>query len=800
MRQSVLSVFSCGVWLAACSGGSDAPPTTPAPKPVASVTVTADRTRLLETESITLQAVARDAAGTTLTDRPITWSSSDNTVASVTSGGVVTAVRAGTVGVSGSAEGKSGTVSLTVVPIPAAAVAVTAQRTTIFTFDTVRVTAVVNDSLGRPLSGRAVTWSVSDVTRAGVSPTGVFTSNAPGAVTVIATAEGKTGTATISIVPRRVATVSINAPVNVVQVDSSTQLIATSRDSSGFILSVLQGPPVTWQLSDSTLARVSSAGRLTGVLPGTLVVRAVVDGIGGTAPFTVRAPTLEREYHGISGHFTGVVSDNYPERATWGWGYSFYSTIAPVKPNRDDWTQLGWGNFMQANNVEDENNVEHFRPPGVCPPQAPPFDLFQSNEGGVGSWGDMRFPTVLPKYSIGATADCYISFNGGPGYAPGGIPLASNAIYFAQISNRLLISADRLNFVNPSGPTLFGYGWIALPLISANKSPFNIPTGSNSWTLFMNTTNFKGPVGFFTPAFWTSPDAIGGTSAGYGLDRRAAIYSLLTLEIGFTPNFSATDGGTEYRRIPRMTFSADASRRAGLLQDYTVYSKDAVWNGVSTWLNASGSPLTQFNAVGRRVMQMTTDPGGVSMLDGGQPIDFNGMVSTVAFPVAGGGNAWGLQWGAQAEAGVIPEYYKKVNGRWTAIPASQVPRRTWLSDQAFPQLPRGTVTPLNTTASSPWTQSKWAAGPFTASLGDGSTVQFVWYRFVDQPAIARLNLSDAERTRLQAWAESVHSQGLFGFTIAAPGAGTLTTIDPGHIVTPPAGLSVGYVPIAIGQN
>lgn len=796
MRLSLLLMCACGVWLTACGGGSESTPTTPAPKPVATVTVTADRTRLLETESATLQAIARDASGAPLTDRSIAWTSTDAAIATVTASGVVTAVHAGTVSVSASAESKSGSIALTIVPIPAAAIVVGATRSTIFTNDTLRVVATVNDSVGRALVGRTVAWSVSDATVASVSPIGLVTTVAPGTVTVSATTEGKVGSFAITVVPRRVSTVSINAPSNTLVVDSSVQLSATARDSSG---AALAGRNVTWQVVDTSLARITIAGRLTGALPGTTIVRALVDGIAGNASFVVRAPTLEREFHGMSGHFTGFVSDNFPQRATWGWGYSFYSTIAPVKPGRDDWTQLGWGNFMQANNVEDENNVEHFRPASVCPPQAP-FDLFQSNEGGVGTWGDIRFPTTMPKYTIGATADCYLSFNGGPAYAPGGAALASNALYFAQLSNRLLISADRLNFVNPSGPTLFGYGWLALPLISPNKSPYNIPTGSNSWTLFMNTTNFKGPVGFFTPAFWTAVDAIGGTSAGYGLDRRSAIYSLLTLEIGFTPNFSAVDGGTEYRRIPRMTFATDGSRRAGLLQDYTVYSKDALWNGVSSWLAGGGSPVTQFNTAGLRGMPMQADPGGVSMLDGGPPIDFNGMVSTIAFTAAGGANAWGLQWGTQAESGVIPEYYKKVNGRWTAIPASQVPRRTWLSDQAFPQLPRGTVTPLNTSSTSPWTQTNWAAGPFVTSLSDGSTVQYVWYRFVDQPAIARLNLSAAERARLQAWAESVHAQGISAITVAPPTAGTLATIDPGHVVTPPPGLTVGYVPIAIGQN
>jgi hypothetical protein len=41
---------------------------------------------------------------------------------------------------------------------------------------------------------------------------------------------------------------------------------------------------------------------------------------------------------------------------------------------------------------------------------------------------------------------------------------------------------------------------------------------------------------------------------------------------------------------------------------------------------------------------------------------------------------------------------------------------------------------------SPWHKPGPAAGPFKADLGDGSTVTYYWYRFIDQPAIIQANL------------------------------------------------------------
>ena len=97
------------------------------------------------------------------------------------------------------------------------------------------------------------------------------------------------------------------------------------------------------------------------------------------------------------------------------------------------------------------------------------------------------------------------------------------------------------------------------------------------------------------------------------------------------------------------------------------------------------------------------------------------------------------------------------------------------------------------------TSARWAAGPFTTTLNNGSVVDYVWYRFIDQPAIMNLGLSAADRTKLQTWAESVHAQGV-SLTIAPPSSGQLASFDPGILVTPPAGLTRGYVPLAIGQR
>jgi hypothetical protein len=158
----------------------------------------------------------------------------------------------------------------------------------------------------------------------------------------------------------------------------------------------------------------------------------------------------------------------------------------------------------------------------------------------------------------------------------------------------------------------------------------------------------------------------------------------------------------------------------------------------------------------------------------------------------------GMQWSGELEAGVIPEYYRLEGSAWRPVPASQTPRETFLMNQSFAPLQRGSYPDLNTSSGVPWDEARWEAGPFTVTLQDGSMVDYVWYRFVDQPAIARLGLDADARARLQAFAEALHaSAATDGLTIPPPSSGTLVRIDDAQLVIPPPGLERGYVPIVI---
>lgn len=98
-----------------CDDGSNVGPATP----VATVSVTPSTSTLAPGGTVQLQAVTKDAAGTTLTDRKIVWSSSDNAIATVSAAGLVTGVADGTATITATSEGQSGSAVVTVATPPA---------------------------------------------------------------------------------------------------------------------------------------------------------------------------------------------------------------------------------------------------------------------------------------------------------------------------------------------------------------------------------------------------------------------------------------------------------------------------------------------------------------------------------------------------------------------------------------------------------------------------------------------------------------------------------------------------------
>jgi trimeric autotransporter adhesin len=140
--------------------------------------------------------------GATVTGVPVTWSTDQPSIASVTQSGVVTGMAPGTATITATAGGKSGSATITVALAPVATVTVSPSTLTLRDRDSQRtgtLTATTRDALGNILTGRVVTWTSSNTNVATVDQNGVVTAQNRGNATITATSEGKTGTAAVVV-------------------------------------------------------------------------------------------------------------------------------------------------------------------------------------------------------------------------------------------------------------------------------------------------------------------------------------------------------------------------------------------------------------------------------------------------------------------------------------------------------------------------------------------------------------------------------------------------------------------------
>jgi uncharacterized protein YjdB len=255
------------------------------PVAVASVSVTAPDSNLVEGTATQATVVARDAANNILplTGRAIVWTSSATGVATVSASGLIDAVAAGsaTIGVTVDGVGPA-TFLLTVTPVPVASVSVSAPDSSLTTGTTTQATVVARDAANNILSlaGRAVVWTSSATGVATVSASGLIDAVAAGSATIGATVDG-VGPATflLTVTPVAVASVTVTAPDSNLVEGTATQATVVARDAANNILP-LTGRTIVWTSSATGVATVSASGLIDAVAAGSATIGVSVDGVG----------------------------------------------------------------------------------------------------------------------------------------------------------------------------------------------------------------------------------------------------------------------------------------------------------------------------------------------------------------------------------------------------------------------------------------------------------------------------------------------------------------------------------------
>ena len=168
------------------------------PVPVAAVTLSQTTVQLSLGASVTLVATPTDDDGNALTDRSVTWSTNNGSVATVSTSGLVTAVGAGSATISARSENVSADAQITV---SAPVATVTLDRTTVqlAVGDSTQLVATTRDAQNHILTGRTVTWGSTVGSVATVSSTGWVKGLTTGGTTITATSETVTAQAQVIV-------------------------------------------------------------------------------------------------------------------------------------------------------------------------------------------------------------------------------------------------------------------------------------------------------------------------------------------------------------------------------------------------------------------------------------------------------------------------------------------------------------------------------------------------------------------------------------------------------------------------
>ncbi len=538
-------------------------------------------------------------------------------------------------------------------------------------------------------------------------------------------------------------------------------------------------------------------GKIVGIrVVGELYVR---DGV----PLPADAATADGQAYedlGLFGYMYHGVAD-VPEG--FGYGFTQYMAMYPMVDHTLNRHQVGTGFFVHPDNRNyDKALLPPDNPMRVSTPNAGPTwsGLFQSVEGGPGNWGNNQFPVRDPKFWIVGTPDGYSHGMNSPGWGfDSAQSLPRDLMSIAQLSNRIVTPPDGFTFRSGTNGDFFGYGWMALPLTDARGG--TVPVGSNSWTLFFNAANFSGPVAFWVPDAFARLSKTWAPAIGRGLDARTAIIADTVVEVNQTSAFYNTDNnGTLYARHSRLLFPVDGNNVSWLTADRAHYGAAALFDPMRKWFAGGTAVSGTFER--SATLFDTYDRSGYGLTMKDQKVNgLENYFSVSVLKTPGGGHAFGLKWAAGATAGVFPEYFRKDAAGWTPVAAADVPPETVLSLKDFSSPMRGRAYVSPDSGSDSWMSPAPAAGPYSTNLSDGSVVTYYWYKFIDQPSLQHFGWTAAEKALLQQRVELLHRNWAATHEfMAPPTAGTLATLDAALLVTPPAGLEAGYVPVVTRQE
>jgi serine/threonine protein kinase len=258
--------------------------TTPIPTPrVVSVTVTPGTAELHPGDTLQLIASPQISGGTAAGGK-VTWASDAPATATVSEGGLVTAVAVGSVMISARLDGASGTATIVVKPLPVESIRLEPATLALIEGASATVSVRLGDRHGNELTGREIRWTSSLDAIARVSPRGEVTAVKAGTAELRAESEGKSAAVSIVVAPPAVARITLTPAERRLIAGDSGALSAALFGADGKTLS---DRALSWSSGAPSVAAVSARGIVSGLAPGSAEITVRCEGIEAKASITV---------------------------------------------------------------------------------------------------------------------------------------------------------------------------------------------------------------------------------------------------------------------------------------------------------------------------------------------------------------------------------------------------------------------------------------------------------------------------------------------------------------------------------
>ncbi len=257
--------------------------------PIGSISLAPTTRNLIVGETFQPTVTLRDTANNVISalGRSLGWTSSDQTIATVNSNGVVNAIRAGSATITANSPQDpaiSGDMSVVISNRVVRNVVISTRTGSLRLGIPRTLQAQALDSINSPIQGKTVTWGVLTPTTVTVSQNGVATGISLGQARITATADGIADTVTFTVNRVPVRDVTVSPLAGAVVANQTLQLTAIVEDSTG---AEVTDRVVQWLTSDVSRASVSNTGLVTGISPGNVTITANSEGRTGSASLVI---------------------------------------------------------------------------------------------------------------------------------------------------------------------------------------------------------------------------------------------------------------------------------------------------------------------------------------------------------------------------------------------------------------------------------------------------------------------------------------------------------------------------------